>query len=305
MALTAKRIARAKPGKRKSDGEPVGRYGDGNGLYLQVNKDGVKSWLLRYERDGRERFMGLGPLHTINLDEARERARKARLSLLDGIDPLEARATERAARAAAAATTITFAEAARAYFNFHERKWKNAKHRAQFLSTLETYAFPKIGTLPVAAIDTGAVLRCVEPIWPDKTETASRVRGRIEAVLDWATVRGYRSGDNPARWKGHLANVLPARGKIAKVEHHSALPFNELSDFMSTLRGREGTAARALEFTVLTAARTSEVIGATWDEIDFDAQTWTVPAGRIKGGKEHRVWHARVVRVYLKRTSML
>jgi integrase len=290
MALTEKRIARAKPGKRKSDGEPVGRrYGDGNGLYLQVNKDGVKSWLLRYERDGRERFMGLGPLHTINLDEARERARKARLSLLDGIDPLEARATERAARAAAAATTITFAEAARAYFNFHERKWKNAKHRAQFLSTLETYAFPKIGTLPVAAIDTGAVLRCVEPIWPDKTETASRVRGRIEAVLDWATVRGYRSGDNPARWKGHLANVLPARGKIAKVEHHSALPFNELSDFMSTLRGREGTAARALEFTVLTAARTSEVIGATWDEIDFDAQTWTVPAGRIKGGKEHRV----------------
>jgi hypothetical protein len=165
MALTAKRIARAKPGKRKSDGEPVGRrYGDGNGLYLQVNKDGVKSWLLRYERDGRERFMGLGPLHTITLVEARERARKPRLSLLDGIDPLEARATERAARAVAAARSITFAEAARGYFNFHERKWKNAKQRAQFLSTLETYAFPKIGTLPVVAIDTAAVLRCVEPI---------------------------------------------------------------------------------------------------------------------------------------------
>jgi integrase len=281
MGLTTKRIARLKK---------PGRYGDGHGLYLQVASPTNRSWLLRYDRNGRgERWMGLGPLHTIDLKEARERARRARQMLLDGFDPLDARKAQRTAQALEAAKTITFEKAAQAYFDAHERSWKNAKHRAQFLSTLRTYAFPKIGNLPVAAIDTALVLRVIEPIWQEKTETANRTRGRIEAVLDWATVRGYRAGDNPARWKGYIENVLPSRGAIQKRNHHAALPFDDLPEFMVALRQREGIAARALEFTILTAARTGEVIGATWDEIDLKAKVWKVPAGRIKGGREHRV----------------
>jgi len=280
MGLTKKRIEKLKK---------PGRYGDGYGLCLQVTPSGTKSWLLRYERKGRERWMGLGPLHTFDLAEARERARKARQQLHDGIDPLDAREADRAAKALEAARTITFEKAALAYFDAHERSWKNAKHRAQFLSTLKTYAFPKIGNLAVAAIDKGLVLKVIEPIWLDKTETANRVRGRIERVLDWATVRGYRTGDNPARWKGHLSETLPARGKVQKAVHHAALPYTELPEFLRVLRKREGVAARALEFTILTAARTSEVIGTIWDEFDVKGKVWTVPAGRMKAGKEHRV----------------
>lgn len=279
MALSIKRIA--------AIGQKVGRYRDGNGLLLQVAPGGSRSWLFRYERAGRERAMGLGPLHTTSLEEARELARAARRQLLAGIDPLEARAAERARLALEAARTISFEQATRQYFDQHEKKWRSRKTRDQFLSSLRMYAFPKIGQLPVAAIDTGLVLKVVEPIWQDKTTTANRVRGRIEAVLDWATVRGYRSGDNPARWAGHLAEVLPARGQIARVIHHPALPFVELPAFLALLRDREGIAARGLEFTILTAARTGEVIGARWSEI-IDA-TWTIPAGRIKGGREHRV----------------
>lgn len=280
MALTVKRIARL---------SQPGRYGDGHGLYLQVVSRKNMSWLLRYERGGRERWMGLGPLHTINLYEAREKARTARQQLLSGIDPLEARAAERNAAALAAARALTFEAAAQAYFDAHERGWNNAKHRAQFLSSLKAYAYPKIGKLSVAAIDTGLVLKCLEPIWNAKTETANRVRNRIESVLDWATVRGYRTGDNPARWRGHLAEALPAREKIQKTVHHAALPFGELPGFMASLSGRTGTAARALEFTILTAARTGEVIGTKWTEFDLKTGVWTVPANRIKGGKEHRV----------------
>ena len=205
------------------------------------------------------------------------------------MDPLDARKAQRAAQALEAARTITFEAAAQAYFDAHERSWKNAKHRAQFVSTLQTYAYPKIGKLPVASIDVGLVLKVIEPIWQDKTETANRVRGRIEAVLDWSTVRGYRAGDNPARWKGYIENVLPPRGKIQKRVHHAALPFADLPEFMAALSQRDGVAARALEFTILTAARTGEVIGATWDEIDLKEKTWTVPAGRMKASKEHRV----------------
>jgi len=280
MGLSAKGVANLKK---------PGRYGDGHGLCLQITPSGVKSWLLRYERNGRERWMGLGPLHTVSLQEARERARKARGQLLDGIDPLDARQQEQSLRAFETAKAITFEQATTAYFNTHERKWRNDKHRAQFLSTLKAYAFPKIGRLSVADIDTGRVLSCIEPIWQDKTETASRVRGRIEAVLDWATVRGYRTGDNPARWRGHLAEVLPAREQLQKTVHHPALPFVELPAFMEGLREREGVAARALEFTILTAARTGETIGARWDEINLAEKTWTIPPGRIKGGREHRV----------------
>jgi integrase len=280
VGLSAKRVANLKK---------PGRYGDGHGLCLQITPTGVKSWLLRYERNGRERWMGLGPLHTIGLQQARERARKARGQLLDGVDPLEARRREHSLRALESAKAITFEQAATGYFDAHERKWRNDKHRAQFLSTLKAYVFPNIGRLSVADIDTGRVLSCIEPIWQDKTETASRVRGRIEAVLDWATVRGYRTGDNPARWRGHLAEVLPVRGQLQKTVHHPALPFVELPAFMETLRARDGVASRALEFTILTAARTGETIGARWDEIDLAEKTWTIPAGRIKGGREHRV----------------
>jgi integrase len=262
-------------------------------LYLQITPKGVKSWLYRYEFRGRERGMGLGPYHTISLPEARERARAARQLLLDGIDPLDARKEAHAAAALAAAKMITFEKAARQYFDERARGWKNAKHRAQFLSSLATYAFPKIGAVKVSDIDTGLVRQVIEPPWLDKVnprvETANRVRARIEAILDWATVRGYRSGNNPARWKGHLAHSLPAPGKVAKTQHHPALPYAELPAFMTALAERPGIAARALEFTILTAARTGEVIGATADEFDFKERVWTVPAGRIKGGREHRV----------------
>jgi integrase len=279
MGLTKKRVDNLKA---------PGRYFDEHGLYLQVMSPTNRSWILRYERQGRERWLGLGAVHTFDLKEARERARKARQQLADGIDPIDARNKDRAVQALEAARTITFEKAAQLYFDAHERQWRNAKHRAQFLSTLKAYAFPMIGRLPVAAIDTGQVLRVIEPIWHEKTETANRVRGRIESVLDWCTVRGYRTGDNPARWRGHLSEALPARGKIQKVEHHSALKFDDLPEFLADLSKREGVAARALEFTILTAARTGETIGAVWDEVDLDAKVWTIPAGRMKSRKEHR-----------------
>jgi integrase len=280
MKLTAIKVAKA---------TKAGRYGDGHGLYLQLSSTGVKSWLLRYMRHGRERWMGLGPLHTVSLKEARERARRARQHILDGIDPLDARKAEHAALALQAARSLTFAEAAQRYFDAHEKKWRNAKHRAQFLSTLRTYAYPKIGKLSVAEIDLGQVLKVIEPIWRNKAETANRVRGRIESVLDWAAVRGYRTGENPARWRGHLEHVLPARGRIARANHHPAMPYADLPAFMLALTQREGIAARALEFTIMTAARTGEVIGATWSEIDLVAMVWIIPAKRMKGGREHRV----------------
>ena len=268
-----------------------GRYRDGHirGLYLQIGPTGGKSWVLRFERDGRERWLGLGPADTFSLKEARERARAARQLLVDGIDPIDHRKAEKAKLAAAKAKLLIFREATQRYFDQHEGKWRNPKHRAQFLSTLKQYAFPMLGNMAVSAIDTPAVLRAIEPIWMEKTETASRVRGRIESVLDWCTVRGYRTGDNPARWKGHLSEVLPARGQVAKVNHHAAMPFAELPPFMAELRQREGVAARALEFAILTAARTGEVIGAKGDEIDLGEKTWMIPAGRMKGGKEHKV----------------
>jgi integrase len=279
VQLTIKRVERLR--------DP-GRYSDGQGLYLQVVNALNRSWVFRYERAGRERFMGLGPVHTLNLAEARAKARKARQLLLEGIDPLDARADELRARVEAAQKRLTFREAAQAYNDAHERKWGNAKHRAQFLSSLKTYAFPVLGNMPVAEIDTPAVLRAIEPQWLTKTETLSRVRGRIEAVLDWAKVRGYRTGDNPATWKT-IGKALPARSDIAKVEPHPALPYLELPAFMAALRQRDGVAARALEFLILTAARTGEVTGALWSEVDLDAKVWTVPAGRMKGGREHRV----------------
>jgi integrase len=266
-----------------------GLYGDGGGLFLQVSKNGAKSWVFRFKNDGRLRVMGLGPVHTISLLEARELARNCRKLRLDGIDPIEARRGRRLAERLEAAKAMTFAECAAGYIAAHRAGWRNEKHAAQWPATLATYVDPVFGNLPVQAVDVALVLRAIEPIWTAKPETASRVRGRIESVLDWAMARGYRVGENPARWRGHLENLLPRRSKVRRVQHHAALPYAELPDFMDELRQQNGVVARSLEFAILTAARTGEVIGATWDEIDFEARLWTVPAARMKAGREHRV----------------
>jgi integrase len=266
-----------------------GMYGDGHGLYLQVAAGGAKSWVLRYKINGKPHHLGLGPLHAVNLAQARLRAADARRLLLDGYDPIMARRAARAAARLAAAKTITFDEAAEAYITSHSAGWKNAKHADQWPATIRAYVSPVFGSLPVQAVDTGFVMRVLEPIWTTKPETASRLRGRIEAVLDWARVKGYRAGENPARWKGHLDHLLPARSKVRKIKHHAALPYAELNSFMADLRQQNGVAARALEFLILTATRTSETLNATWDEIDLGSATWTIPAERMKNAREHRV----------------
>ncbi|PWV60094.1 integrase [Plasticicumulans acidivorans] len=231
----------------------------------------------------------MGGYPAVTLQQVREKAREVREKIAQGIDPIAERKAARSALMASRATEITFEEAAKQYIAAKSPEWKNAKHAQQWGNTLETYAFPKIGKLQVRDIDTPHVLEVLEPIWTVKTETASRVRGRIEAVLDWATVRKYRDGQNPARWKGYLDSMLPEPTKVAKNGNHAALPFAEASAFMKHLRKMDGTGARALEFTILTAARSGEVRGATWDEIDLEARVWTIPAGRMKMGKEHEV----------------
>lgn len=266
-----------------------GYFGDGGGLWLQVSSAGTKSWVFRFALAGRAREMGLGPLHTVTLAEAREKALECRKLLINGIDPIEARKLRRTETAAAAAKVITFNEAAEAYVEAHRAGWKNAKHAQQFENTLNTYAAPCFGALPVSAVDTGLVMKVLEPIWTTKTETATRVRGRIEAVLDWCTVRGYRAGDNPARWRGHLDHLLPSPSKVAKVENHAALPYARIGAFMAALRAQDGTAARAVELIVLTAARTSEVLLAEWGEFDLAGSVWTCPADHMKSGRPHRV----------------
>jgi integrase len=266
-----------------------GYYGDGGGLYLLVGPTGAKSWAFRFRDAGRLREMGLGPLHTIGLAEARQRAQECRRARLDGRDPIETRRAERMAAKLDAAKAMTFKQCAEAYVAAHKAGWRNPKHAAQWPSTLGTYVFPVFGSLSVQAIDVGLVMRALEPIWTSKPETAGRVRGRIESVLDWATARGYRMGENPARWRGHLENLLPKKSKVRRVEHHAALPYAEIADFIGDLRRHEGVAARALEFVILTCARTGEAIGAQWDEFDLDRKVWTVLGARMKAGKEHRV----------------
>ena len=275
QGISAAKVAKARPG----------RYGDGGGLYLLVRSPEAKFWVFRFVRGGRMREMGLGPATgrtAVSLADARLKARKLYDMHRDGRDPL-------AQRAESVARGVTFADAADRYIKAHRAGWKNAKHAEQWSNTLATYALPLIGELPMQSIDTGLVLKVLEPIWTTKTETASRVRGRIEAILDWAKARGYRDGENPARWKGHLANTLPKRAKVRKVKHHAALPYAELGGFMAMLRDREDISARALEFTILTAARTGEVIGARWDEFDLKKRLWTVPGDRMKSGRDHRV----------------
>ena len=266
-----------------------GLYADGGGLYLQVTEVGAKTWIYRFQLAGKRRDMGLGAIHTVSLAEAREEARRCRQLVRDGTDPIEVRRATRLAARAEVAKALTFKQCAEAFIKSHEAGWQNAKHVAQWTSTLEAYAYPSFGDLSVAAVDTGLVMKALEPIWITKTETASRVRGRIESILDWATVRKYRAGENPARWKGHLDHLLPARAKVQKAGHHAALPYDEMGAFMAALRLQSGTSAHALEFAILTASRTGEVIGATWGEIDMDKRLWTIPAERMKADKEHRV----------------
>lgn len=266
-----------------------GHYGDGGGLWLQVSASGTKSWVFRFARAGRAREMGLGPLHTITLAEARERAADCRKLLVDGIDPIERRNAGRQTAAAEAARALTFDQCAEQYIESHRAGWRNDKHAAQWTATLATYASPIFGKLPVAAVDTALVMKVLSPIWVEKTETAKRVRGRIESVLAWATVQGLRHGDNPARWRNHLDKLLAAPEKVAKVEHHAALHYTAVPEFLRELRAQPGTSARAVELVILTAARTSEVFNATFSEFDLQAKTWVIPASRMKAGREHRV----------------
>jgi integrase len=272
---------------RAKGAKAPGLYGDGKGLYLRVNEGAGKSWVLRYMLHGRAREMGIGSFADYTLAEARERARQYRKLVKEGVDPIEVRRERRGAALAQRAKTMTFRQCAEAYIAAHSAGWRNPKHARQWPSTLGTYVYPIFGALPVQAIDTGLVMKVLEPIWTTKTETASRVRGRIESILDWATVREYRRGDNPARWKGHLEEVLAEKSKVRRVEHHAALPYAELPGFMAELRAQEGIAARALEFAILTAARTGEVLGAKWPEITD--KLWIVSRERMKAGREHRV----------------
>jgi integrase len=266
-----------------------GYLGDGGGLYLQVSASGSKSWVFRFKDRGRLREMGLGSVHAIGLAEARKRATACRQMRLDGTDPIAVKKAGKLKAKLEAARAMTFRQCAEAYIEAHKAGWQNAKHAAQWSSTLKTYAYPVFGALPVQAVDVGLIAKVLEPIWNTKTETASRLRGRIERVLDWAAVRGYRQGDNPARWRGHLDQLLPARSRVQKVQHHAALPYAEVGQFMADLRGQDTASALALEFLILTATRTAEVIGATWSEVELDAAVWTVPAERMKAKKEHRV----------------
>jgi integrase len=261
---------------------------DGNGLYLRVAVTGAKAWVYRFALGGKRHDMGLGPYPLFGLAEARQKALEQRKLRHEGADPLENKRAQWASQRMAAAKGRTFKEVAEEYIGRNQAGWRNAKHCKQWRSTLETYVFPKLGDLPVAAIDTGLVIQVLDEIWQEKTETASRVRGRIEMVLDAATVRGYREGPNPAAWKGNLAHTFPSRRKVRRVEHLAAMPFDEVPAFMVELRRRVGMAARALEFAILTAARTEEALGATWGEIGIESRVWTVPAPRMKAEREQR-----------------
>jgi integrase len=288
--LTARQIATA----TLPEGENKALLHDGAGLYLQlmrsVSGDSInRSWLFKYELHGKRREMGLGSLQDFSLAEARQRHRVLRQQISDGVDPLLVRRQRNAEHAAESAKVVTFRYCFEQCLASHEGGWRNAEHRRQWRTSIEQDVLPIIGEIAVDDIGTPHIIKVLEPIWKLKPETASRTRGRIERVLAWATVRGFRSGDNPARWRGHLQEMFPAVGKIAKVNHHEAMPYVDVPNFMSKLREVDHIAARALEFTILCTARTGETLGATRDEIDFTAKTWTVPATRMKGGKEHKV----------------
>lgn len=287
QSLTDKRIARLVTDVARKGERVRTRDASTPGLYLEVRSASNAFWLFRYERGGKECWMGLGAYPTFKLSEARERARLARQKLTDGIDPLASRRREVAAEVLAAARTKTFQEAAAEFYDQHSKNWKNAKHRAQFTSTLETYAYPVIGKMLVSDIDSPDVERVLKPIWSRIPETANRLRGRIEQVLDFAQAKKWRTGDNPARWKGNLKTILGANKKSDR--HFAAIHYKDLPAFMTELAKREGVSSRALEVLILTATRTGEIIGATWDEIDLDEKLWVIPKERMKAEREHRV----------------
>jgi integrase len=258
--------------------------------FPKVTEGGSKSWIFRFTpRGGKERWTGLGSFPDVSLIEARDTAAEYRKKVRNGIDPLREKEEQTAAEKANSAKAVTFTWCSEQYINAHKAGWKNVKHVDQWTNTLATYANPVIGSLPVGTVDTAHIMKILEPIWVSKAETASRVRGRVESVLDWATTRKFRTGENPARWKGHLDNLLPARYKLARVQHHPALPWSEMANFMAALRQQVGVSARALEFSILTAARSGEVRGMVWTEVDFGTGMWVVPAKRMKAGNEHRV----------------
>ena len=288
MARTTHRLSSLKVKNAK-----VGMHCDGGGLYLQCTQGADssvrRSWLFRYAVKGRERQMGLGSSDEVSLADARLKAAECRKLRQAGVDPIENRKVAQAEAALEAAKSMTFDECRDAYVKGHAASWRNAKHRQQWTSTLSTYCTPVFGKVSVQAVNVTLVLKALEPIWVTKPETASRLRGRIESVLDWAKARGLWTGENPARWRGHLDQLLPARGKVHKVKHHASLPYSEISTYLEALRHQKGVAAKALKFLILTASRTGEVIGARWDEVDLPGKIWTIPASRMKAGREHRV----------------
>ena len=267
-----------------------GRYSDGGGLYLYISKAGNRSWVFRYRnrQTGKHRDKGLGPLLDVTLEQARDKAAACRVSLLAGIDPLDAARDASQATAVASAKRTTLGECVNRYIAAHKASWRNAKHASQWQNTLNTYAADLL-PLPVQAIDTALVLEALTPIWAEKTETATRIRQRLEAVIDYAKARGYVSGDNPARWRGHLDKLLPAPAKLKDVQHHPALPYAELGQFMSELRKLDTLGSKALALQILTATRPGETMSARWAEFDLEAKTWTIPKERMKANRDHRV----------------
>ena len=264
--------------------------GDGGGLTLQITKAGTASWLHRYMVNGKAKALGLGSYPTISLKRARELIADSRQLIADGKDPLEEKRAAKAAARIAPKRSKTFGECAETYIKDHEAEWKNKKSAQQWRNTIRDYASPVIGNTPIAEVTTADIIRILKPIWHETNETASRLRGRIARILDWATAHNLRSGDNPGRWAGHLEHLLAKSTPEQRAEkHHAALPYADIPDFIKKLDAQEGMARWALEFLILTAARTSEVINAEWSEIDFDRKLWTIPAIRMKAGKEHRV----------------
>ena len=276
---------------RVSSLKKPGLHADGAGLYLKVDKGGSKSWVFRYMFERRARYLGLGSVTTISLASARSLAVEARQKLELGHDPIKAKREVAKTLAADKAKSLTFKQCAEAYMTAHEPSWKNVRHRGQWRTTMKEFVYPKLGDRVADDIETEHVLGVLEPIWLKTPETASRIRGRVELVLDWAKARGLRSGDNPARWRGHLANLLPKASKVAPVRHLPALPFDEVPAFVSELRtvGSHSHTALALELLVLTATRANETLSATWSEFDLEKKVWCIPAQRMKAGREHRI----------------
>ncbi|MFZ4539647.1 tyrosine-type recombinase/integrase [Propionivibrio sp.] len=287
MTRKAKELGALEVGRLDTPGFHA--VGGVSGLALKVSDTGARYWILRVMIGGKRRDMGLGGFPDVTLAGARDAAREARAKIKAGIDPIDDAKAKRSALAASRAASVTFSEATMKYIAAKESEWSNKSHASQWLASLTAYAFPMIGKVFVRDIGQAQVMSVIEPLWLTKNVTATRVRARIEKVLDWATVRGYRTGENPARWRGHLESLLAKPNKVQSVEHFPALPFDEIGAFMVKLRQQESIPLRAVEFAILTAVRLNEVTGAAWSEINLAESTWTIPKERMKMDKEHRV----------------